>query len=89
MFSAYYKAKAGGNVQMLAEKFTDWLDGYLENIDPALPLSKEQVEKIKKRLSDVFIHEIDPQMNQGNSPAVLQAIHDGNPTGHPQGNPRC
>lgn len=66
---------------MLAEKFVDWLDGFLENSDPALPIGPEQTQKIRDRLNDVFHHEIDPAMvaSTGQSHSALQSVHDGKP----------
>lgn len=55
---------------MTSRDFCFWLQGYLE-IAPAGPLTQEQVEMVRKHLSLVFVHEIDPSMPS----KTLDAIH--------------
>lgn len=75
---------------MTARDFCYWLNGYFELQDAGNPtnvkidkgLISEKVECIKKHLSLVFAHDIDPKM--GNA-ETLNAIH--NPNG--EARPRC
>jgi hypothetical protein len=74
---------------MTSREFCHWLQGYFEVNDgsPTARLgpsgiSAEQVECIKRHLSLVFVHEIDPSYpNQ----EKLNALH----TGKPVNTPRC
>ena len=73
---------------MSSRDFCYWLQGFFEIASenaPALTLSNEQVELIKKHLDLVFIHEIDPEANKVSGKEKLDAVH-GN---KPGGTPRC
>jgi hypothetical protein len=59
--------------------FAFWLQGYLELTpgQPA-PLSAEQVDKVRRHLALVFIHDIDPSLKLANKRLedLAQKIHD-------------
>lgn len=60
---------------MTAVNFVYWLQGFFELSDDKT-ITEHQIECIKKHLSLVFIHEIDP--SAGNKPHqdVLNEIHN-------------
>lgn len=59
---------------MTSRDFCFWLQGYFEVGNPK-ELSQQQTEMIKRHLSLVFKHEIDPSMPDPTG--ELQQIHDG------------
>lgn len=59
---------------MTSRDFCFWLQGHFE-LSGAGPLTADQAEVIRRHLSLVFLHEIDPQ--EPGDPAVSQAVHDG------------
>ncbi len=64
---------------MTSRDFCFWLQGYLE-LSPAVPapLTAEQVDKVRRHLALVFIHEIDPTLKNKNAKLeeLAQKIHD-------------
>jgi hypothetical protein len=60
---------------MKAENFAYWLQGYFEILNKAEPLSLEQVECIKRHLSMVFYHDIDPKMGNKEHQKALTELH--------------
>lgn len=67
---------------MTARDFCYWLQGHFE-LSGVGPLTAEQAEMIRRHLSLVFLHEIDPQ--EPGDPAASQAVHDGVQYGFPPG----
>lgn len=59
---------------MTSRDFCYWLQGHFE-IGQQTSLNEEATAKVKRHLSLVFKHEIDPSL--GGNAAELQAIHDG------------
>lgn len=57
---------------MTSRDFCYWLQGVFEVANPKV-LDEVQVELIKRHLSLVFLHEIDPSFGKDN--AALNAIH--------------
>ena len=69
---------------MTSRDFCYWLQGYIEiGHDQMLDagLNHDQLEIVKRHLSLVFKHEIDPSQGSQEHQAELQAIHDGNLNG--------
>ena len=68
---------------MKASEFCFWLQGYFELSEDQTPLceglNSNAVDTIKRHLSLVFKHDIDPQQGTPDHQAELQAIHDGKP----------
>lgn len=67
---------------MQSRDFVYWLQGYFEITDATSNrapegLTEGQVEMIKKHLSLVFVHEIDPSMGGEKHQGKLNAIHNG------------
>ena len=66
---------------MTSREFCYWLQGYFE-IDEQKTgdrvLTMDQVQTIKRHLSMVFVHEIDPSYPDKNK---LNQLHAGKPTG--------
>lgn len=56
----------------LAKEFTIWLDGFLDSKES---LTDKEVNKLKDKISNVFVHEIDPSMPDVTG--ELQTTHDG------------
>ncbi len=63
---------------MTARDFAYWLNGYFELAQPT-SASAEVLDQIKKHLSLVFVHEIDPSHGGPKVQATLNAIHNGQP----------
>ncbi len=64
---------------MMARDFIYWLQGYLElTPDQPAPLSAQQVEKIRRHLALVFVHDLDPTLKSQNKriEELAQKIHD-------------
>jgi hypothetical protein len=66
---------------MTSRDFCFWLQGHFE-ISGASALSAEQTEVVKKHLSLVFKHEIDPSMGPPSHQDALDALHKPNRPGH-------
>ena len=64
---------------MQSRDFCYWLQGYFE-ISKAEALTPGQVEEIKKHLSLVFVHEIDPSFPDDQQDKLNQ-IHHGDEDG--------
>lgn len=66
---------------MTSRDFVYWLQGYFE-ISDATKLTSKQVEVVKNHLAMVFIHEIDPQIEETTNGSVLDGLHspDGSTT---------
>jgi hypothetical protein len=65
---------------MTSRDFCYWLQGHFElHPTPAKTgeLDRAQVEIIKRHLSMVFEHEIDPSLGSPEHVKTLQALHDG------------
>lgn len=66
---------------MKSRDFCYWLQGFfeLQRSGTTLELNAEQTEMVRRHLSLVFKHEIDPSTDLGNpfTKAELQALHDG------------
>ena len=68
---------------MTSRDFCYWLQGYFEILGAANPtearqaLTAEQTEMIGRHLNLVFVHEIDPSINQGDKAKadLLNALH--------------
>ncbi len=64
---------------MTARDFCFWLQGYVELTpgQPA-PLSAEQVDKVRRHLALVFVHDLDPTLKSQNKriEELAQKIHD-------------
>lgn len=60
---------------MQSRDFCFWLQGYFEINGKDEGLSEEQVDMIKRHLSLVFVHEIDPSMGQQEQQDKLNKIH--------------
>jgi hypothetical protein len=61
---------------MTSRDFVYWLQGYFE-LAPSQALSVEQTELIRRHLSMVFKHEIDPGAGSVEHQAELTALHSG------------
>lgn len=61
---------------MTSRDFVYWLQGYFE-LAPSQALSIEQTELIRRHLSMVFKHEIDPGAGSVEHQAELTALHSG------------
>lgn len=59
---------------MTSRDFCYWLQGNFE-INDSDKLTENQVKIIKKHLSLVFKHEIDPSMGDQNHQGILNQIH--------------
>lgn len=66
---------------MTSRDFAFWLQGFFEINGASEPLTKAQVDMIRRHLALVFKHEIDPSIDKGNSELMdeLNAIHTGKP----------
>lgn len=62
---------------MTSRDFAYWLQGYFEIHNKQEGLTPLQVEMIKKHLSLVFIHEIDPSFGDAEKQSKLNDIHHG------------
>ena len=62
---------------MTSRDFCYWLQGFFEiqGIDPSWGIPADKAEIIKRHLSLVFAHEIDPQAGGPDVQAKLNAIH--------------
>lgn len=60
---------------MTSRDFAFWLQGFFEIEDP-FEIGPEQTEMIKKHLSLVFIHEIDPSMGGQEHQDKLNGVHN-------------
>lgn len=60
---------------MTSRDFCYWLQGYFE-VSEASELKPRQVEQIKKHLSLVFKHEIDPSMGDQQHQDALNHLHN-------------
>lgn len=64
---------------MQSRDFCYWLQGYFEiEGSDRTNLNANQVEAIKKHLSLVFVHEIDPAMGDKSHQDKLNEVHSGN-----------
>ena len=70
---------------MTARDFCYWMQGYFELAD-ADAMTAEQVNAVKRHLSMVFAHEIDPSMGDAQHQADLQHAHDAVPSPSTDGN---
>ena len=61
---------------MTSRDFVYWLQGYFEILDCDLPMTAEQVSRIRRHLALVFAHEIDPSFGDAEHQRKLQEIHD-------------
>jgi hypothetical protein len=61
---------------MSSRVFCFWLQGFFEIQDPKT-LDEKQLEAVKKHLSLVFIHEIDPSMGGKKEQDKLNQAHHG------------
>ena len=59
---------------MTSRDFAFWLQGYFEISDPK-EIGEKETEMIKKHLSLVFIHEIDPSMGDEEHQQELNEAH--------------
>ncbi len=60
---------------MTRRDFCYWLQGFFE-LSENEQLSKSQTESVKKHLSLVFKHEIDPSMGPKEHQDILSGIHN-------------
>lgn len=61
---------------MRSRDFCYWLQGFFEVANPR-EITAEQTEMIKRHLSLVFVHEIDPSMGGEDHQQVLNKVHSG------------
>lgn len=61
---------------MTSRDFCYWLQGVFEVASPTT-LNETQVHLVKKHLSLVFLHEIDPSMGDAEHQKVLNAVYSG------------
>ncbi len=73
---------------MSSRDFAYWLMGFFEINGKSEPLTAEQTEIIKRHLSMVFAHEIDPSFPPAQQSA-LNHLHGNNPHGAEVLMPRC
>lgn len=72
---------------MTSRDFCYWLQGYFEIAALAdsstAQITIAQADMIKRHLSMVFVHEIDPSIDQGNplKQGLLNVLHSGLPSG--------
>jgi hypothetical protein len=59
---------------MTSRDFCYWLQGHLEIADPKT-LDEKQLLMVKKHLSLVFVHEIDPSFGDAKHQQKLNTIH--------------
>lgn len=68
---------------MTSRDFAFWLQGFFEITDansiqtPPMSLAPDQVSMIKRHLSLVFLHEIDPSMGGKEKQDELNKVHHG------------
>lgn len=60
---------------MTSRDFVYWLQGLLEIGNPET-LTKEQLTIVKNHLNLVFLHEIDPSLNEGKTTEEVEKLHD-------------
>lgn len=67
---------------MTSRDFCYWLQGYFELLPNELPasLTPYQVDTVRKHLSLVFLHEIDPSVGPPEHQAALNAVHSASPS---------
>lgn len=70
---------------MTSRDFCYWMQGYFELVD-ADAMTAEQVSTVKRHLSMVFAHKIDPSMGDARHQADLQHAHDAVPSPSTDGN---
>lgn len=63
---------------MTSRDFAFWLQGLFE-LGEVVSLNEKQTELIKRHLSLVFVHDIDPSMGGKEQQEKLNAIHNGKP----------
>lgn len=63
---------------MTSRDFAYWLQGFFE-VSNAETITKEQTEVVKRHLSLVFKHEIDPSMGDEKHQQELNNIHNPKP----------
>lgn len=62
---------------MTSRDFAYWLQGFFEiSGDDLKTIEASQLEQIKKHLSMVFVHEIDPSHGGPEQQAALNAVHN-------------
>lgn len=64
---------------MTSRDFCFWLQGYFE-VSGSSAMDREQADIVKRHLSLVFKHEIDPAMGGPEKQAKLSDLHSPNPT---------
>lgn len=62
---------------MTSRDFVYWLQGFFEIADADGPLTAKQADLIRRHLSLVFAHEIDPKAGDGKTQAAFDHIHHG------------
>ena len=65
---------------MTAVNFVYWLQGFFELSDDRT-ITEHQIDCIKKHLSLVFVHEIDPSAGDKKQQDILNALHGSNKPG--------
>ena len=73
---------------MTSRDFVYWLQGFFELSDDRT-ITEHQIDCIKKHLSLVFVHEIDPSAGDPKQQAILNAIHSSNSPGGDGTKYRC
>ncbi len=63
---------------MTARDFAFWLQGCFE-ISESTSLNEKQTQIVKNHLKLVFIHDIDPKIEQTTPASVLNSIHNNEP----------
>ena len=72
---------------MTARDFCYWLQGFIEITGDPPPLTAAQVDVIRRHLSLVFVHDIDPKAGGPDVQDALNKIH--RPPGFPNVVARC
>lgn len=67
---------------MTSRDFCFWLQGYFE-VSGNSALDREQADIVKRHLSLVFKHEIDPAMGPPAKQTLLSELHQGQPMAGP------
>lgn len=60
---------------MTSRDFAYWLQGFLEISNPQT-ISESELKVIKDHLQLVFVHEIDPSINEGKTPDQVSHLND-------------
>jgi hypothetical protein len=68
---------------MTSRDFVYWLQGYFEITGADATLGPAQIDRIKKHLALVFVHEIDPSFGDAEAQKKLNEVHGGGSSPNP------